>query len=402
MTENNLDQKLSHILYEYGMMSVENSLLAENSINKTTTIINDEQQDEPVVQFANQLLKNAVQQLASDIHLESLKDCCRIRFRRDGLLFENAVLPLTFARRVMTRIKIMANLDIAENRLPQDGRLKHVDLGLDFRVSTCPSLHGEKIVLRLLRHQHQQLSLDECGMSIRQQQQLLHALAEPQGLIIVTGPTGCGKTATLYSALQTLNHEEKNIMTAEDPVEIEMAGLTQVNINPRIGLSFANLLRSFLRQDPDILLVGEIRDAETAAMAVQAAQTGHLVLSTMHTNHALDSLQRLMSLGINLPHLAGSLLLLVAQRLVRKICVRCKQHGCNHCHQGYAGRTGIFELISITPALSQLLLDNAPLTMIEQQVLQDQMENMKTAGEQLVTANMTTAAELRRVLGQLS
>jgi type II secretory ATPase GspE/PulE/Tfp pilus assembly ATPase PilB-like protein len=338
MTDHSMNQKLSHILYEYGMMSVENSLLAESRNHTVKNNRHDEQPDEPVIQFVNQLLKHAVQQAVSDIHLESLKDCCRVRFRCDGLLFENAVLPLAFAGRVMTRIKIMANLDIAEKRLPQDGRLMFQPLALDFRVSTCPSLHGEKIVLRLLRHQLHQLSLSECGMSLRQQQQFLRALAEPQGLIIVTGPTGCGKTATLYSALQSLSHEEKNIMTVEDPVEIEMAGLTQVNVNPRIGLSFANLLRSFLRQDPDILLVGEIRDAETAAIAVQAAQTGHLVLTTMHTNHALDSLQRLVSLGIKLPQLAGSLLLLAAQRLVRKICVRCKQHGCADCRGGYAGR----------------------------------------------------------------
>lgn len=398
MSEAISHQKFSHLLYEYGMLSNENLLLADDHQQQMHT---EDKPDEPVIQFVNQLLKNAIIQTVSDIHLEPCKDDYRIRFRRDGMLYEAATLPNALGIRVMTRIKIMASLNIAERRLPQDGRFLFQPMKRDFRISTCPTLNGEKIVLRLLRQQAQQIPLSLLGMSTAQLGVFQRALAEPQGLIIVTGPTGCGKTSTLYSALQTIHTEEKNIVTVEDPVEIEMPGITQVNVNPRIGLSFAQTLRCLLRQDPDVIFIGEIRDAETAAIALQAAQTGHLVLSTLHTNHAMDSLQRLLALGVLLPQLAGSLLLLAAQRLIRKICQSCQGSGCLECRSGFAGRTGIFEVIPMHASLSPLLLGNAPLPIIEQQILQNGFQTLAASGLQQMKNGVTTEAELMRVLGRL-
>jgi type IV pilus assembly protein PilB len=366
------------------------------------------QLDEPVIQFVNQLLDDAVSKQVSDIHLESHAEYCRIRFRRDGLLDETARLPAYLALRVMTRLKIMANLDITEKRLPQDGRFtSQHHQKIDLRVNTCPGLHGEHIVLRLLRHSAQQMPLTALGMTERQLSAMQHALQQPQGLIIVTGPTGSGKTATLYSALQRLNQIEKNILTVEDPVEIEMDGLHQVNVHPRIGLDFSAVLRAFLRQDPDIIMVGEIRDAETAKIAVQAAQTGHLVLSTLHTNNAVDTIKRLLAMDIAPYQLAGALSLIVAQRLVRKLCSHCqttteminKQLNCEHCHQGYQGRTGIFEVVPVTNSVSQLLLSQSDLVMIENQLHLEQHTSLLESGLLKVEAGITSYAELIRVAG---
>src|SRR3990167_5199906 len=281
--------------------------------------------DEPVIEFVNQLLQDAISKEVSDIHIETFATVCRMRFRRDGLLYEAAILPPALALRVITRLKIMSNLDISEKRMPQDGRFSfqhqhHTDI----RASTCPGLHGENIVLRILRHHAQHLPLEMLGMSPPQLTHFQKALSLPQGLILVTGPTGSGKTVTLYSALQQLNQPENNIMTVEDPVEIELSGVKQINVNPRIGLDFARLLRSVLRQDPDVIMIGEIRDAETAASAIQAAQTGHLVLSTLHTNSAIDTIKRLLALQVAQCHLAGSLKLIVAQRLIRQLCQHCR------------------------------------------------------------------------------
>lgn len=393
---------LSHILYEYGLLGTENAVLASDASQKIldTALQDDLSNDEPVIQFVNRLLNDAVTQLVSDIHLESFIDSCRIRFRRDGLLYESARLPKHFALRIMTRLKIMAQLDISEKRLPQDGRLlfqhkEHIDL----RISTCPGIHGEKIVLRILRHLARQHSLHELGMSARQCDIFEHALRQPQGLILVTGPTGSGKTATLYSALQILNQPEKNILTVEDPVEIDVNGMTQVPVNARIGLTFATVLRAFLRQDPDVIMIGEIRDAETAAIALQAAQTGHLVLSTLHTNHAVDTLKRLQTLQITPNQLAGSLILLAAQRLVRKQCPHCERMGCTHCRDGYQGRTGLFEIIPISAQTNQLMLEQSTLTEIMNQLTSEQHENLLESGHAKVKANITTQHELLRVLG---
>lgn len=341
-------------------------------LNPAHLAINEEAiLDQTINQFAKHLIQSASEANASDIHLESYSEQCRIRFRCDGLLYDAIYLPISILSRLTTCFKIMANLDIGEKRLPQDGRIQ---TSIDIRVSTCPSLYGEKMVLRLLPAKH--LDLNVLGMTELQLQQFQCALSHPQGLILITGPTGSGKTATLYSALQYLNRPEKNILTVEDPVEIALHGITQVNINSRIGLNFDNILRSFLRQDPDIIMIGEIRDKETAAMAITAAQTGHLVLSTLHTNHAHQAIQRLQSLNITEDQIANSLNLIIAQRLIRVFCQRCKaNHNCGKCHAGYEGRTGIFEL------------SNHESTLLAH-------------GLAKVHAGITSQQELQRVLGQ--
>ncbi len=365
--------------------------------------------DEPVIQFVNQILEDAVKKQVSDIHIETFFSHCRIRFRLDGLLYETASLPPALATRVVTRLKIMANLDIAEKRIPQDGRFsfQHQKHSIDIRANTCPALHGENIVLRLLRHSSQQLPIDELGMTTQQLIDFQQVLQQPQGLILVTGPTGSGKTATLYSALQLLNQPDKNILTVEDPVEIELPGITQVAVNPRIGLDFAVILRAFLRQDPDIIMVGEIRDAETAAIAVQSAQTGHLVISTLHTNNAVDSIKRLLTLNVSPCQLAGSLKLIAAQRLVRKRCHHCHRTTtpstaeitCEHCRLGYLGRTGIYEVIPISSAISKLLLAEADLDAVEAQFEQEQHLSLYAAGLEKIQTGITDTIELRRVTG---
>ncbi len=367
--------------------------------------------EEPVIQFVNQLLRDAVMKEVSDIHIETFAATCRIRFRRDGLLHETATLPHHLATRMVTRLKIMADLDITEKRLPQDGRF-HFDHHppLDFRVSTCPGLHGENIVLRLLQPSSQQFMLDSLGMSAQQLAAFQTALNQPQGLILVSGPTGSGKTATLYSALHHLNQPDKNILTVEDPVEIDVSGITQVNVNPRIGLDFATVLRAFLRQDPDIIMVGEIRDAETASIAVQAAQTGHLVLATLHANSAIDCIKRLLALGVSSCQLAGSLSLLAAQRLVRKLCQHCAHEDdlnvssldCDHCCKGFLGRAGIFEIIPVSSIITQHLLSNAGLLQIEQQILNENHENLFSNGLAKVQQRITSHHELLRVTGNLT
>lgn len=318
-----------------------------------------EKNDEPIIAFVDSLLQEAIHKHISDIHIEPYESLCRIRFRRDGLLYEAMNLPKDLTSRITTRLKIMANLNIAEKRLPQDGRIKlQQKNNMDIRINSCPTLYGEKIVLRLLDAKLLNLKIDALGLLPAQQELFFEKLSQPQGLILVTGPTGSGKTFTLYSALHALNQIEKNISSVEDPVEIELKGINQVNINPKIGLSFAAVLRTFLRQDPDVMMVGEIRDTDAAIIAMQAAQTGHLVLSTLHTNSAAQTFIRLKAMKIPSYHLVDSISLIIGQRLVRKLCDHCKTPekifpdlngyravGCDHCHQGYQGRTGIFELM---------------------------------------------------------
>lgn len=327
--------------------------------------------DRTISQFANHLIQAASDANASDIHLEAYSEQCRIRFRCDGLLYDALYLPPSILPRLTTCFKIMANLDIGEKRLPQDGRIQ---TNIDIRISTCPSLYGEKIVLRLLPCKH--LDLNALGMTALQLKHFQSALSQPQGLVLITGPTGSGKSATLYAALQYLNQPDKNILSVEDPIEIALHGITQVNINPRIGLTFDKILRSFLRQDPDIIMIGEIRDKETAAMAIAAAQTGHLVLSTLHTNYAHQAIQRLQSLHISQDQIANCVNLVIAQRLIRIFCQQCKPlQPCGKCHTGYNGRTGIFEF------------SNSATTLLND-------------GLAKVQAGITSPQELQRVLGQ--
>jgi type IV pilus assembly protein PilB len=357
------------------------------------------QYDEPLIQFVDQLIQHATQQRASDIHIESYEHCCRIRFRKDGILYVISEIPKHISSRLITRLKVMAKLDITEKRLPQDGRFKHHFM--DVRINTCPAHFGEKIVLRLLDANQFSLDIDQLGMNAAQKNIFLKKITRPQGLILITGPTGSGKTLTLYSALNYLNSTEKNILTVEDPIEIKINGINQVNIHPKIGLDFSHVLRNFLRQDPDIIMVGEIRDLETAKIAVQAAQTGHLVLSTLHTNNTLETLTRLRSIGVEPHQIISSISLIIAQRLVRKICAFCNNHAaslCANCVNGYEGRTAIYEFLEISNELSELILTNSDLNTLEQQAKKQGFISLYDAGHEKVNQGITTLAELQRAV----
>lgn len=381
--------------------------------------------DAPAVLYLQKILEQAAQMLASDVHVEPYEHQLRIRVRIDGVLREIDTPPLPLKDRLASRIKVLSRLDIAEKRLPQDGRMKlNLPSGkeLDLRVSTLPTLHGEKLVLRLLDNHHAMQPLDSLGYEGEQLQELRQAIARPEGLVLVTGPTGAGKTQSLYACLHQLNREGVNISTVEDPCEIPMPGINQVNVQDKPGLDFATVLRAFLRQDPDILMVGEIRDLETAHIAIQAAQTGHLVLSTLHTNDAPSTLARLMNMGVASYNVAASVKLVTAQRLVRKLCPACREpvswtpqewaqwggqpqphpvtgfnartQGCTQCHQGYRGRTGIFEVMTVDGALRDLLLAQAPASALAQQARQDGVLSLRQAGLRKVMQGITSLQEV--------
>lgn len=304
---------------------------------------------DPIIQILDNLFKYCLENSASDIHLEPHKNTLGIRLRIDGVLYLYKNLPLYFSTRILSRLKLLAKLDISETRLPQDGQFSFttaLNETLDFRVSTLPTHYGEKMVLRLQKNKPATLDFTALGLTSDQQMLFKQALAQPQGLILVTGPTGSGKSITLYSALAYLNKPEKHILTAEDPIEIEMEGIIQTQVNRGLNLDFSRLLRTFLRQDPDIIMLGEIRDEESARMALRASQTGHLVLSTLHTNDAPSAIERLLQLGINEYEIKNTLLLVIAQRLVRKSCPQCQGSGCEACHHGYKGRIGVFQCFS--------------------------------------------------------
>lgn len=333
-----------------------NALSPEKSVfyDEGTLLYQEQEQaaidlNDPIIQLLDQLFQYALTHNASDIHLEPRKEKFVIRLRIDGVLHLYKQLSGHLSSRIISRIKLLAKLDISEFRLPQDGQFSFTNAlseTLDFRVSTLPTHYGEKLVLRLQKNKPVHLDFSVLGLTSVQQEKLTQSLEQPQGLILVTGPTGSGKSITLYSALSYLNQTERHILTAEDPVEIEIDGLIQTQVNRGIDLDFSQLLRTFLRQDPDVIMLGEIRDEESAKMALRAAQTGHLVLSTLHTNDALSAIERLQQLGIQEYEIQNSLLLVIAQRLVRKLCVKCKGRGCEHCHQGYKGRVGVYQLLS--------------------------------------------------------
>lgn len=360
-------------------------------------------EDAPMVKFINEILNVAILKKASDIHFEPYEPYYRIRYRQDGLLNEVGSPPVKLAGRIAARIKVMANLDISEKRLPQDGRFKvKIDKhrAIDIRISTCPTIAGEKIVMRLLDSATTQFDIEALGFNTLQKTLFLKAVHRPQGMILVTGPTGSGKTITLYSALQLLNTLEKNICTVEDPVEIKIPGINQVHINPKAGLTFATTLRAFLRQDPDIIMVGEIRDRETAEIAIKAAQTGHLVLATLHTNNAAETLTRLINMGIPAFNIASSINLIVAQRLVRKRCNHCKtvSQKCNHCSNGYHGRIGIFEVLSLSKDIAHIILSGGNAQHILIQAQEEGMMTMYESGVEKVEAGLTTLDEIDRVI----
>lgn len=381
-------------------------------------------EDAPVVVYVQQLLEQAVALHASDLHFEPYEHHDRVRLRIDGQLHEIATTPLAYRDRLVARIKVMARLDVAEKRLPQDGRIKLTLQGghaLDLRVSTLPTLFGEKVVVRVLDARQTQLDLASLGYDPQELAQLEQAIRRPHGMVLVTGPTGSGKTQSLYACLKQLNTAELNIATVEDPCEIQMDGVNQVNVQDRPGLSFAVALRAFLRQDPDVLMVGEIRDLETAQIAIQAAQTGHLVLSTLHTNDAPSTLVRLRNMGVAPYNIAASVSLITAQRLVRRLCPQCRApatvpasalrhaglpdvcaaqyhvytpQGCPHCHKGFKGRTGIFQVMPVSNALQDLIVQEADFLKLERQARQEGMRSLRQAGLRKVLTGDTSLEEV--------
>ena len=357
-------------------------------------------EDAPIVRFVNKVLLDAIKMGASDIHIEPYERHSSVRFRVDGSLREVVQPNRALHAALISRLKIMAELDIAEKRLPQDGRisLRLGERAIDVRVSTLPCAHGERAVLRLLDKTEQRITLEGVGMAGETLERFLHLVQQPHGIILVTGPTGSGKTTTLYAALQRLDASRHNILTVEDPIEYELAGVGQTQVNPRIDLGFATALRAILRQDPDILMIGEIRDQETAQIAIQASLTGHLVLATLHTNDAPSAVTRLLDMGIEPFLLSSSLLGVLAQRLVRKTCRHCGGRGCDACSQtGYQGRTGIFELLVTDDHLRSLIHDGASEAVLRDAALQTGMTPMREDGERLVREGITTREELLRV-----
>lgn len=379
----------------------------------------------PVVRYVNQVLLEAVRLRASDIHIEPFESWCRIRYRIDGILRESARSPAKFAARLSSRLKVMAALDITERRRPQDGRirLRLADTNaVDLRISTLPTLWGEKIVLRILDSGNLLLTLDELGCLPEQHQLYLQSLDSHQGMILVTGPTGSGKTVTLYSGLAHLNAGERNIATAEDPVEINLEGINQVAVNRRSGLDFATALRAFLRQDPDVVMVGEIRDQETADIAVKAAQTGHLVLSTLHTNSAAETVMRLLNMGIEAYNLASALSLIISQRLLRRLCVHCSlwaetqaheasvwpsgqaparirhANGCQQCQDGYKGRLALMEMLPITAEIRQLICHHCEVSELQRAALASGWITLQQSALAKVVTGETSLQEVQRVL----
>lgn len=356
--------------------------------------------DAPIIRMLNALLTQAARDGASDIHIEPYERHSSVRFRVDGSLREVVQPNRALHAALISRLKIMAELDIAEKRLPQDGRisLRIGTRAVDVRVSTLPSAHGERAVLRLLDKSESKLSLEAIGMQGAVLEQLQRLIAQPHGIILVTGPTGSGKTTTLYAALQRMDAGQNNIMTVEDPIEYELAGVGQTQVNARIDLTFAKALRAILRQDPDVIMIGEIRDFETAQIAIQASLTGHLVLATLHTNDASSAITRLTDMGVEPFLLSSSLLGVLAQRLVRKLCTRCHGSGCEVCgHTGYQGRTGVFELLTVDDAIRAGIHARAAEADIRQMALSQGMTLMRDDGERLIATGVTSREEVLRV-----
>lgn len=387
----------------------------------------NEADETPVVRFVNKVLVDAIRTGASDIHFEPYEKSYRVRFRTDGVLQEVAKPPLKMAARISARLKVMSQMDISERRIPQDGRVKmklSKNKAIDFRVNTCPTLWGEKIVMRILDPSSAKMGIDMLGYEPEQKELYMEALHYPQGMILVTGPTGSGKTVSLYTGLNILNTPERNISTAEDPVEINLEGINQVNVNPKVGLDFAAALKSFLRQDPDIIMVGEIRDLETAGIAIKAAQTGHMVMSTLHTNSAAETLTRMINMGVPAFNLATSLSLIIAQRLGRRLCSACKEPveypedvllkegflkedlegaeffkavGCKKCNKGYKGRVGIYEVVKMTDALQRIVMENGNSIEISDKAREEGFNDLRRSGLIKVLQGVTTLEEVNRV-----
>ncbi len=419
--------KQSDLLPELDNVDLEVLDISADQGTPDESIVDKDVDDAPVVRFINKIILDAIQKGASDIHFEPYEKDYRVRYRIDGILNNITSPPVSLGRRLASRIKVMSRLDISERRIPQDGRIKLTlskNRNIDIRVATCPTMFGEKVVLRLLDPATNELGIDTLGMDARQKEVFLKTIHRPQGMVLVTGPTGSGKTVSLYSALNILNTEHRNISTAEDPVEIYLPGINQVSIYPKVGLTFANALRSFLRQDPDVIMVGEIRDLETAEIAIKAAQTGHMVLSTLHTNDAPQTLTRLVNMGVENYNIASSVNLIIAQRLVRNLCPRCKRPdniteeellhhgfkeeqltnitiykatGCEYCTGGYKGRSGIFQVMPITEAISKIIMQGANAHEISSQADKEGIKDLRAAGLEKVAQGVTSLEEITRI-----
>jgi type IV pilus assembly protein PilB len=388
----------------------------------------DDIADAPVVRFVNKVLLDAIKRGASDVHFEPYEKIFRVRTRLDGVLSEVASPPVVLANKVCARLKVMSRMDIAERRVPQDGRIKmrlSKNRAIDFRVNSCPTLYGEKIVLRILDPSSAKIGIDKLGYEDAQRELYEKHLAKPYGMILVTGPTGSGKTVSLYTGLNILNTEDRNISTAEDPAEINLPGVNQVNVNPKVGLTFSTALKAFLRQDPDVIMVGEIRDLETAEIAIKAAQTGHLVLSTLHTNDAPKTLTRMVDMGVKPYAIATSVSLIIAQRLARVLCDNCKEvkdiprealekegftaedieskltifgpKGCKLCNDGYKGRIGIFQVMEVSEVMGRIIMEGGNAIQIADQAVQEGVIDLRQAGLNKVKSGITSLEEINRV-----
>ncbi len=398
----------------------------DTEANKDDSVIDAD--DAPVVKFVNKVLLDAIKKGASDVHFEPYEKFFRVRLRMDGILQEVAKPPVSLTPRILARIKVLSRLDISERRIPQDGRMRmkiSKNRAIDFRVSTCPTLFGEKAVLRILDPSSAKLGIDALGYESFQKDIYMDALSKPQGMILVTGPTGSGKTVSLYTGLNILNTEGVNISTAEDPAEINLPGVNQVNVNPKTGLTFAAALRSFLRQDPDIVMVGEIRDLGTAEIAIKAAQTGHMVLSTLHTNDAPQTLGRLMNMGVPPYNIASAVSLIIAQRLARRLCDNCKTIdeipkdalleegfseedvsnkfkaykpvGCSNCNNGYKGRVGIYQVMKVSDAMGRIIMEGGNAINLADQARKEGVPDLRQSGLRKVINGVTSLEEVNRV-----
>ncbi|KAA0875485.1 type IV-A pilus assembly ATPase PilB [Nitrincola tapanii] len=428
--EKYLDQQQNTALDDLDDADLDNINIEDAQANKEEESAEDAASDAPIVRFINKVLMDAIKTGASDIHFEPYEKTYRVRCRIDGILQEVHKPPLNLSSRLAARLKVMSNMDISERRVPQDGRIKmkiSKNRSIDFRVNTLPTLWGEKIVLRILDPSSAKIGVEALGFEPDQKEAYLRVLNQPQGMILVTGPTGSGKTVTLYTGLNILNTSERNISTAEDPVEINMDGINQVHVNTKVGLTFAEALRSFLRQDPDVVMVGEIRDLETAEIAIKAAQTGHMVLSTLHTNSAPETLTRLRNMGVPAFNVATSVSLIIAQRLGRRLCESCKKpttlpeatlleegftleqipklhlfeanhEGCPKCNKGYKGRVGIYEMLAMTPEIAECIMENGNSLDILRVAREQGFRTLRQSGLLKVANGLTSLEEMNRVI----
>ena len=423
-----VDQQMSALVEDEGMDLESLETVGGDDEADDKGVVSNDVEDAPIVKFVNKVLLDAIRRGASDIHFEPYEKIYRVRLRMDGVLKEIAQPPVTLAGKLSARLKVMSRLDIAERRVPQDGRIKmklSKNRAIDFRVSTCPTLFGEKIVLRILDPAQAALGIDSLGYEPFQKDLYMKFLGKPQGMILVTGPTGSGKTVSLYTGLNILNREDTNISTAEDPAEINLPGVNQVNVNAKVGLTFAAAMRAFLRQDPDVIMVGEIRDLETAEIAIKAAQTGHLVLSTLHTNDAPQTLTRLVDMGVKPYAIATSVSLIIAQRLARRLCNHCKQpmdipreallkegflesdiaaglkiyapKGCDSCTDGYKGRCGIYQVLPVTETIARIILAQGSAVDISTQAAKEGVWDLRRSGLEKVKSGITSLEEVNSV-----